>query len=112
MTGGAWNAKTNSDLVENCRLGQTDFWLPHDSFDIRVFFEGLVLESFNLSLLGYQEFYFLYIVSIICSFFTKKCDLILMAVIGPVIAWALTLGLAEVLWYYLLTWFHIDISYR
>ena len=77
-----------------------------------IFFEGLVLESFDLSLLGYQGFYFLYIVSIICSFFTKKWQLILMAVIGPLVAWALTIGLAEALWYYLLKWFNIDISYR
>lgn len=38
MTGGEWDAKTNSDLVENCQLGQTDFWLPHVFFDIRNFF--------------------------------------------------------------------------
>lgn len=77
-----------------------------------IFFEGLVLESFRLSMLGYQGFHCLYIVAIICSFFTKKWRLILIAIIGPIVAWALTIGLAEVLWYYLLKWFDIDISYR
>lgn len=77
-----------------------------------IFFEGLVLESFNLSMLGYQGFYVLYVVAMICSFFTKKWQLILLAIIGPIAAWAFTIGLAEVLWHYLLKWFDIDISYR
>ena len=38
--------------------------------------------------------------------------MILIATVGGLMVWAITIGIAEVLWYYLNAWFGIDISYR
>ena len=79
------------------------FWIP---------FEGLVLESLNLHLLGYEGVRILYIFTIICAIAARKWKLVLLVVVGTFLVWVATLGLSEVLWYYLKTWFGIDISYR
>lgn len=76
-------------------------------------FEGLVLESFNLAIPGiYAIVSCLYWAGIVLAAVSKQWKLLLIAVIAPWLMWALTIGLSEVLWHYLKTWFGIDISYR
>ena len=75
-------------------------------------FTGLVLESLNIHIISFDIIFGIYVLSIIFSILAKKWKLILIATIGGLVLWAITIGLAEVLWYYLKTWFEIDISYR
>ena len=75
-------------------------------------FTGLILESFNISIINMEFIYGLYLISILFSVLAKKWKLVLIATIGGLVLWAVTIGIAEVLWYYLKTWFGIDISYR
>ncbi|MFR0667312.1 MAG: hypothetical protein ACLSIF_11680 [Faecalimonas umbilicata] len=79
---------------------------------IMIPFTGLVLESLNIHIISFDIIFGIYVLSIIFSILAKKWKLILIATIGGLVLWAITIGLAEVLWYYLKTWFEIDISYR
>ena len=75
-------------------------------------FTGLVLESLNINILSLNMIFALYILTIVASLMAKQWKLIVVATIGSMIIWAITLGLSEVLWYYLKEFFGIDISYR
>ena len=75
-------------------------------------FAGLVLESFNIILVNFEMLYGLYIVSIIASILARQWKLLLIVSVGTIFVYAVTIGLSEVLWYYLKEWFGIDISYR
>lgn len=76
-------------------------------------FEGLVLESVNLPIPGiYTIVSTLYWAAILFAAISKQWKLLAVAALGTWLLWAWTIGLAEVLWYYLNTWFGIDISYR
>lgn len=74
--------------------------------------EGLIFESFNMTLVDYNTVLGLYILTIIISLFSKQWKLALVAAVGGMVIFAATIGLSEVLWYYLKQWFGIDISYR
>ncbi len=84
-------------------IGLLFFWIP---------FEGLVLESFDLHFLGAQGVYALYIATIISTVIARRWKLTLLTIVGALLIYAAVIGIAEVLWYYLKTWFDIDISYR
>ena len=73
---------------------------------------GLVLESLNINIISLNMIFALYILTIVASLMAKQWKLIVVATIGSMIIWAITLGLSEVLWYYLKEFFGIDISYR
>ena len=75
-------------------------------------FTGLVLESLNINIISLNMIFALYILTIVASLMAKQWKLIVVATIGNMIIWAITLGLSEVLWYYLKEFFGIDISYR
>lgn len=75
-------------------------------------FTGLVLESLNISIIKFEIILGIYVLSIICSILAKKWKLIIIATVGALLLWAITIGIAEILWYYLKSWFNIDISYR
>ncbi len=75
-------------------------------------FTGLVLESFNIHIITANMLYALYIFNIALCILTKNWKLLLLTAVGSLFVWALTMGMSEVLWYYLKAWFGIDISYR
>lgn len=79
---------------------------------IMIPFTGLVLESLNISIVRIEIIFGIYILSVIFSILARKWKLIFIATVGGLILWALTIGMSEVLWYYLKVWFGIDISYR
>ncbi len=79
---------------------------------IMIPFTGLILESLNISIIKYEIIWGIYVLSIIFSILTKNWKLILIATIGGLALWAITIGISEILWYYLKSWFGIDISYR
>ena len=70
---------------------------------IMIPFTGLILESLNISIIKFEIILGIYVLSIIFS---------ILATIGGLVLWAITIGIAEVLWYYLKSWFGVDISYR
>ena len=75
-------------------------------------FSGLVLESLNIHWIGFESLFFLYLFSIGLSLMAREWKLALVVCSGTIAIYALTLGVSEVLWYYLKTWFAVDISYR
>lgn len=75
-------------------------------------FTGLVLESLNINIISLNMIFALYILTIVASLMAKQWKLIVVATIGSMIIWAITLGLSEVLWYYLKEFYGTDISYR
>lgn len=75
-------------------------------------FTGLVLESLNINIISLNMIFALYILTIVASLLAKQWKLIVAATIGSMIIWAITLGLSEVLWYYLKEYYGIYISYR
>ena len=79
---------------------------------IMIPFTGLILESLNISIIKFEIILGIYVLSIIFSILAKNWKLILIATIGGLVLWAITIGIAEVLWYYLKSWFGVDISYR
>ena len=79
---------------------------------IMIPFTGLVLESLNISIIEFEIIFEMYVLSIIFSILAKNWKLILIATIGALVLWAITIGVAENLWYCLKYWFGIDISYR
>lgn len=74
--------------------------------------EGLIFESFHVPLVDYNIILGVYVLSIVVSFFSRQWKLMLIAAVGGILILAMTIGLSEVLWYYLKNWFGIDISYR
>lgn len=79
---------------------------------IMIPFTGLILESLNISIIKFEIIFGIYVLSIIFSLLAKNWKMILIATIGGLILWAITIGITEILWYYLKSWFGIDISYR
>ena len=75
-------------------------------------FTGLVLESLNINVISFYMIFALYILTIAVSLLAKQWKLVIVATIGSMIIWAITLGISEVLWYYMKELFGIDISYR
>ena len=73
-------------------------------------FTGLVLESLNISIIKFEIILGVYVLSIIFSILAKKWKLIIIATVGALLLWAITIGIAEILWYYLKSWFDIDLS--
>ncbi|MDU5324773.1 MAG: hypothetical protein E6149_08880, partial [Peptoniphilus harei] len=74
-------------------------------------FTGLVLESFNIHIVTFNMIFGLYIFTVLTALIAKQWKLIVMATIGSLLIWAVTMGLSEVLWYCLKKYFDIDISY-
>mgnify|MGYP001782019909 FL=1 len=74
-------------------------------------FTGLVLESLNISIIKFEIILGIYVLSIICSILAKKWKLIIIATVGALLLWAITIGNAEILWYYLKSRIDIEISY-
>ena len=72
---------------------------------IMIPFTGLILESLNISIIKFEIILGIYVLSIIFSILAKNWKLILIATIGGLVLWAITIGIAEVLWYYLKSWF-------
>ena len=79
---------------------------------IMIPFTGLILESFNISIISFNFILGIYVLCIVFSILAKDWKMILIATVGGLMVWAITIGIAEVLWYYLNAWFGIDISYR
>ena len=75
-------------------------------------FTGLVLESLNINIISFYMIFALYILTIAVSLLAKQWKLVIVTTIGSMIIWAITLGISEVLWYYMKELFGIDISYR
>ena len=75
-------------------------------------FTGLVLESLNINVISFYMIFALYILTIAVSLLAKQWKLVIVTTIGSMIIWAITLGLSEILWYYMKELFGIDISYR
>ncbi|MBF0778939.1 hypothetical protein [Streptococcus cuniculi] len=73
---------------------------------------GLVLESLNIHIIGFEMVGALYLLAVAVSCLVKQWKLVVLATIGSMVIWAITIGLSEVLWYYAKEWFNIDISYR
>ena len=63
-------------------------------------FTGLVLESLNISIIKFEIILGIYILSIIFSMLAKKWKLMIIATVGALLLWAITIGIAEILWYY------------
>ncbi len=75
--------------------------------------EGLVLESLGMSIPGAVALVDgLYVATIVLALFAKQWKLAVIVFVGFWLLWAFLMGVSEVLWYYLKTWFGIDISYR
>ena len=79
---------------------------------IMIPFTGLILESLNISIIKFKIIFGIYVLSIIFSLLAKNWKMILIAAIGGLMLWAITIGITEILWYYLKSWFGVDISYR
>lgn len=79
---------------------------------ISIPFTGLVLESLDINIITFNMIFGLYILTILTLILTKQWKLIIIATIGTILIWAITLGLSELLWYFLKRYFDIDISYR
>ena len=79
---------------------------------ISIPFTGLVLESLDINIITFNMIFGLYILTILTLILTKQWKLIIIATIGTILIWAITLGLSELLWYLLKRYFDIDISYR
>lgn len=79
---------------------------------IMIPFTGLILESLNISIIKFKIIFGIYVLSIIFSLLAKNWKMILIATIGGLMLWAITIGITEILWYYLKSWFGVDISYR
>ena len=77
-----------------------------------ILIEGLILESLNMPIIDFNIVLFIYVLSIIFSVISRQWKLILVSTFGALIVWAVTIGISEVLWYYLKKWMGIDISYR
>lgn len=75
-------------------------------------FTGLVLESMNINIINFNMILGLYAFTVLASLIAKQWKLVIIATIGSMIIWAITLGLSEVLWYCLKEFFGMDISYR
>lgn len=60
-------------------------------------FTGLVLESLNISIIKFEIILGIYVLSIICSILAKKWKLIIIATVGALLLWAITIGIAEIL---------------
>lgn len=75
-------------------------------------FTGLTLEPLNINVISFYMIFALYILTIVVSLLAKQWKLAIVATIGSMIIWAITLGISEVLWYYLKELFVIDISHR
>ena len=76
---------------------------------IMIPFTGLILESLNISIIKFEIIFGIYVLSIIFSLLTKNWKMILIATIGGLMLWAITIGITEILWYCLKSWFGIDI---
>lgn len=85
----------NSNLFNKCS------YLSVCVLFIIIPFTGLVLESLNISIIKFEIIGGIYILSIIFSILAKNWKLILIATIGGLVLWAITIGIAEILWYYL-----------
>ncbi|MDY2795381.1 hypothetical protein [Peptostreptococcus porci] len=74
--------------------------------------EGLIFESFNVTLVDYKIVLGIYILAIVISLLSRQWKLALIVIVGGILVLAITIGLSEVLGYYLKEWFGIDISHR
>ena len=77
-----------------------------------IFFEGLILESFNIHLLGINGVLATYYIALFVALLARKWKLFFATFIGFYILYGGVILGSEILWYYLQKWFGIDISYR
>ncbi|MEE0510004.1 MAG: hypothetical protein UDG94_02095 [Peptococcaceae bacterium] len=75
-------------------------------------FEGLVLSIFNITILGIDGIYALYYAAMICAALARKWKLLLAVFIGFYVLYGIVIFGSEAIWYYLLKWFGIDVSWR
>lgn len=68
---------------------------------IKIPFTGLVLESLNINVISFDMIFALNLLTIVVSLLAKQWKLAIIATIGSMIIWAITLGISEVMWYYL-----------
>ena len=71
--------------------------------------EGLIFESFDIAIIDIDVLIVLHYVSTAIAMFARQWKL---AFVGFYVSYGITIGLSEVLWYYLKAWVGIDISYR
>lgn len=74
--------------------------------------EGLIFESFDIAIIDIDVLIVLHYVSTAIAMFARQWKLALVAFVGFYVSYGITIGLSEVLWYYLKAWVGIDISYR
>lgn len=75
-------------------------------------FEGLVLSIFNITILGMDGIYALYYAAMICAALARKWKLLLAVFVGFYVLYGIVIFGSEAIWYYLLKWFGIDVSWR
>ncbi len=75
-------------------------------------FEGIILESFNIHILGFYGIWSIYWISLIVCAISRKWRLFLVTLIGFYVLYGVLILSSEILYYYLLKWFNLDISYR
>ena len=75
-------------------------------------FEGLILSIFNIVILGVNGIHALYCATMLCAIFARKWKLLLAVFVGFYVLYGIVLFGSEVIWYYLLKWFDIDVSCR
>lgn len=74
--------------------------------------EGLIFESFDIAIIDIDVIIVLHYVSTAVALLARQWKLALVAFVGFYVSYGITIGLSEVLWYYLKAWVGIDISYR
>lgn len=98
-----WRQQTGLGKIAYVMAGILTIWF---------LFEGLVLSAFNIIVLGSEGIHTLYCATMLCAIFARKWKLLLAVFVGFYLLYAVILFGNEVIWYYLLKWFSIDISYR
>lgn len=94
-----WKQESWIGKISYLLTGILFIWLP---------FEGLVLNLFfDIQVIGFDGGYALYIVTMICAIIARKWLLLLVVAFGTIFIFAAMIGIAEVLGYYLHTWFGI-----
>ena len=77
-----------------------------------ILFEGLILESINIHILGIRGVWAIYYMTLFVALVARKWKLFFITLIGVYFLYGCVILGSEILWYYLQKWFGIDISYR
>lgn len=98
-----WQQEATLGKAAYCIVAFLAFWMC---------FEGVILESLNIHILGFYGIWGIYWISLITCAISRKWKLFLVTLIGFYVLYGVLILSSEILYYYLLKWFNLDISYR